>query len=73
MADVVRSEKHTHEIVWSLSTPTNWVEVSKALSWIQHELKSDATYDDIVRVTVGDDELIFTVDSQWIALREVSR
>lgn len=67
MGDASRREKHTHEIVWTLAAPTNWAEVDKTLNWIARELKPDATYDDIVRVTVGDDELVFTVDAQWIA------
>ena len=67
MGDATRQEKVTREFVWRLATPSNWVDISKTLSWISSDLLPNARqYDDIVRVTVGDDEVIFTVDEQWL-------
>ena len=50
-----------HEFV--LPNPTNWAELSKAVTAIEHDLKAngmDASYDDVVTVAATEEEIILS-------------
>lgn len=60
MADYTSFTEVETRQVFVLKTPTNWVEVSKVLNALSHEVGDD-TYDDAVTVDVGDSEIRFVV------------
>lgn len=60
MADYTFWTEIETRTVYSLTTPTNWVEISKVLAALQREAKDDR-YDDAVIVTTFDDEIRFTL------------
>lgn len=60
MADYTSWTEAETRKVFALKTPTNWVEISKVLSRLQHEVGDD-TYDDAVTVITYDDEIRFIV------------
>lgn len=60
MAEYTRKDVTTVERRYTLTSPTNWVEVEKVLAGIRNDLSSVPTYDDTVRVEAWDDEIRFT-------------
>lgn len=61
MADYTRREVVTRRIEYVLPNPTNWAEVSKVLTVINHE--TDRVADDFVRVEGRDDEIVFSFEA----------
>lgn len=63
MAEVKWHTEITTQTVYTLLTPTNWVEVGKALSIIRQHVKDAGRteWDDLVTVEVGDDEIRFVL------------
>jgi hypothetical protein len=67
VAEYTRTEETTSRIVYTLRTPTNWVEVSKVLLACQQDLSAGTRYDDLVTVDVGDDEIRFSFDASLVS------
>lgn len=58
MASYSRSTVTTTRVVYTLPSPTNWAEISKAMSACQQELGEErARWDDVVTVEAHDDEI----------------
>jgi len=64
MADMTQWDMTTTHRIYSLKSPTNWVEVSKVLSALQHDKdrKALGDHDDIVIVEAWDDEIRFSFE-----------
>jgi hypothetical protein len=62
MADATRRDEVTRRRIYTLHSPTNWVEVSKTLSWVKQDLEALGIkeYDDTVTVEAWDDEIRFS-------------
>lgn len=65
MASFTRREKKISRVEYALTTPTNWAEIGKVLAALRSELPPElAQWDDTVTVNVGDDEIVFTYDTE---------
>lgn len=60
MAEFTYRDETTTRRVYSLPSPTNWVEVEKVFASIRNDLSSETLYDDTVEVKAWDDEIRFS-------------
>jgi hypothetical protein len=61
MSEVTRKDETTTRRIYSIPSPTNWTEVSKALAWIRQDVEASglSEFDDTVTVEAWDDEIRF--------------
>jgi hypothetical protein len=64
MADMTQWDETTIRRIYSLKSPTNWVEVSKVLATLRQDEDRMALgdFDDIVTVEAWDDEIRFSFE-----------
>ena len=62
MADYTQRDETTTRRIYSLPSPTNWVEVSKVLAAIRKDDDLTSDYDDAVTVEAWDDEIRFSFE-----------
>jgi len=64
MADMTQWDETTTRRIYSLKSPTNWVEVSKVLATLSQDKdrKALGDFDDIVTVEAWDDEIRFSFE-----------